>query len=100
MHGSLLTHSETIDQTTNNHLWKMVGEDLQDCADHIGGESDEIRTPPPQMIARCKSEETSYKCTKLFHFSVHHGRLCLRKRHTEKQLDVMPLTFAFLVSGN
>lgn len=42
MHGSLLTHSETIDQTTNDHLWKMEGEDLQDCADHIGGESDEV----------------------------------------------------------
>lgn len=63
---SSLTHPKAIDEAADDHLREMEGKYLQDRANQIGGQSDEVAASASQCVTNTERKETADRCAKLF----------------------------------
>jgi hypothetical protein len=60
-----LTHSKAVDNSTNEHLWKLEGRNLEYSSHGVRSQADNDCFLSAQLVPKSKGKDRSKECTKL-----------------------------------
>jgi hypothetical protein len=94
------THSEAVDDSADDHLGEMPGDDLQDSTDGVAGQAQGDGLSPAHLVPRSECRNGTKECTQLREDVNGVAEVLVTLFGlTAKQLEVMPEMLAMLVSG-
>jgi hypothetical protein len=67
----MLTHSDAVDNSTNEHLWKLEGRNLEYSSYCVRSQADNDCFLSAQLVPKSKGKDCSEECTKLRTQSTH-----------------------------
>lgn len=60
-----LTHSKAVDNSANEHLWKLKGRNLEDSSDCVRSQAENDCFLSAQFVPESKGKDCPEECTKL-----------------------------------